>query len=521
MLEPHLPTNTAAYDHHAKISRSLHVILLLIIILCSIAPIWIGPYFPSQNGPWFLLTTHMLTNYWSQTYNYQDYYVISWHPIPHMLHEILVSFVSFCLPLLLAEKVALTINALLLPGSIYYFLKASSQSKTWPGYLAFTMILSYPFFRGYHDYTLSISLYFFTLAYWYSHRTRQSWITLPILWFLSVLVYLAHLKTFALLAFSIGWVSLQLQRDWKKAATEALLTTLPGWFLVIDFLGLNTQSSWVNHQDTAWLNPLRAGEYFFTQFFYTVSLPAFYATLLPWMTISVLILWIFRKACITIPQIVVYTINHPFASLCVFLLILYFILPYKMLGWHKVNVRLIPFILGLLITSMASAPQLNNSGNVKLGFGILVAICALIQSAYITQEVRQMNRAITLYNQGIDHFLPNSTLLPIHNDNPAFGAIRPLTRAHEYYHIAKGGANGQGIALMNTLSIMWYRAYPTHMIFPDYLPGDAVSLQAISEKYDFVLVMGMTDAILSDLDAAGFVTVFSNELITLLRNQRI
>lgn len=463
----------------------------------------------------------MLTHYGDQTYNYHDYYVISWHLIPHMLHEVIVSIFSFCFPLLLAEKVALTLNALLLPASIYYLLKVSNPGKTWPGLLAFTMVLSYPFFRGYHDYTLSISLYFLTLGYWYSHHTRKTWITIPLLWLLSVLVYMAHLKTFALLTFSIGWISFHRQRDWRLAAQNALLTTLPGWFLVVDFLSLNTQSSWVNHHDTTWLNPLRAGEYFLTQFFYSVSLPAFYATLLPWLVLGLLLLWMCRKTNISISQVAAAIGKHPLASLCAFLLLLYFVIPYKMLGWHKVNIRLTPFILGLLLASIAAIPQLNVSRTVKTGFGILVALGILLQSAWTTLEVRRMNQAIAQYNEGIAHFLPNATLLPIHNDNPAFGAIRPLTRAHEYYHIAKGGANGQGIAQMNTLSMMWYRTYPTDKIFPVYLPGETASLQAISERYDFVLVMGMTDAIFADLQAAGFVTVFRNQLITLLRNPRI
>lgn len=515
------PSSRTAHVTPTRTAGPFHTLLILILTLSSIAPIWVGPYFPSQNGPWFLLTTHMLTHYWDSTYNYSNYYVIPWHPIPHMLHEIIMSMASLCLPLLLAEKVALTINALLLPSSIYYFLRVSNQNNTWPGYLAFTMILSYPFFRGYHDYTLSVSLYFLTLAYWSSHHNKTSSIKIPLLWLLSVFVYLAHLKTFALLAFSIGWINFYLKRDWKLAAKEALLTTSPGWFLVLDFLSLNTQSNWVNRHDTTWLNPIQASEYFFTQFFYSVSLPAFYASILPWLALGLLILGMCRKTNVTIPKIIASVVNHPLASLSTFLILLYFIMPYKMLGWHKVNIRLIPFILGLLIVSMASSPQLNVSRAVRNGFGILVAICTLLQSACMTHEVLQMNRAITQYNEGIDHFLPNSTLLPIHNDNPAFGFIRPLTRAHEYYHIAKGGANGHGIAQMNTLSMMWYRTYPTDKMFPVYRPGDTTSLQAISERYDFVLVMGMTDAILADLHAAGFVVVFSNQLITLLRNQRI
>uniref|UniRef100_A0A7C4LIX2 Glycosyltransferase RgtA/B/C/D-like domain-containing protein n=1 Tax=Schlesneria paludicola TaxID=360056 RepID=A0A7C4LIX2_9PLAN len=501
-------------------SRSWGDVLLFVLLsACCVIPIWIGEFFPSQNGPWFLLPTQMFLRYGDPTYNYADFYVRNWHPIPHLLHDALVGVASLALPLLTAEKVVLTFNALLLPAAIFAWLTAVAPSRRWLGYLSFLMVLNYPFFRGYHDFTLSLGLYYLALAYWYGrrhHMTCGQWAVLAVL---SVLVFLSHLLTFALLAGSIGWIRLFETRSWTKASATVALATWPGWLLAADYVWLNSRASWINREDTEWLPLHWTAEFFFRQFFHTVSTPAYYVAVAAWAWIVVFACLGWKQSGGSMTEGLKRLLRHPLTSLLVFFICLYFVMPYKILGWHKANIRLVAVILGMLLASVATMPRLDISQGMQRLFLGTVAAATAVQTACVTPEVVRMNAALMQYVSGVKHFARKATLLPIHLENPAFGGIRPLTRAYEYYHLAHGGANGHSLPSMNTLSIMWYREYPITRRFPIYEPGNPEVLAAIRAAYDYVLVLGSDDRVFDELAAAGFEVVHRNERIQLFRNR--
>jgi hypothetical protein len=206
--------------------------------------------------------------------------------------------------------------------------------------------------------------------------------------------------------------------------------------------------------------------------------------------------------------------------LLLFLVIAYFLVPYKIIGWHKANVRLVPFIAGLLLAGVASLPHLNVTAAVRRSFIATVVAATACVTALMTPEIIRMEALVREYNSGIEAFETNARLLPILVENPAFGAIRPITRAHEYYHLAKGGANGGSIPSMNTLSVMWYREYPVRKTFPRFESGDAECLAAIGAAYDFVLVFGEDPAVDSQIESAGFSEVHREGRTRLFRNSR-
>lgn len=518
------PNETSAADESAlecgQLSRGVHVLFLILLSACCLVPIWATEYFPSQNGPWFLLPTQMFLKYDDATLGYSAYYVRNWHPIPHMLHDALVGLASLALPLLTAEKVVLSVNALLLPASIFALLGVIAPDRRFLGYLSFLMVLSYPFMRGYHDFTLSISLFFFTLAYWMRHRESVGLRQAAVLGLMAVLVYLSHLFTFALLAGVIGWIRLFETRSWKQAFIAALTVTWPGWILCADYFWINSQASWINREDTEWLPPHWAAEYFFRQFFHTVSEPAYYLALAGWAWAVYFVVRSWRASGSRIGATVRSVAVHPFGSLIVFLVIAYFLAPYKVIGWHKANVRLVPFILGLVLAAIAAIRGLSFSRRTLQAYTATVLVVTAAATAFVTPQIMRMDALLQDYVSGIEHFEPNSRLLPIHLENPAFGGIRPLTRAQEYYHLAKGGANGGSIPSMNTLSVMWYRLYPVEQEFPRYDPADPTCFDAIGAAYDYVLLMGEDSSVSEQILAVGFDEAHTNGLIKLYRNTR-
>jgi hypothetical protein len=488
------------------------------LVACVLVPIWTPAWFPSQNGPWFLLPTHMFKEYGNPAFNYAEYFVRNWHPIPHMLHDALVGLVSFVAPLATAEKIVLSLNALMLPASLFALLSVVGREFRFLACLGFVMALGYPFFRGYHDFTLSVSLFFFMLAYWMRHRSQLGPRQAAALNLLAVLVWLSHLFTFALLAGVVGWIRLFETKRLSQAFVAALQSTWPGWLLTADYLWLNSQASWIDHSDTEWLPLHWIVENFAREMFRTVSEGAYVISVLTWSWAAYFLWRGWRRSGATLGETIRTLLRHPLSSLIIFLCIAYLALPYKVIGWHKVNTRLIPFILGLTLAGIACLPLGTIPQRLKRTFLGVMAAAMVAISSLLTAQVMEMERMVAEYVSGIEQFEPNARLLPIHLDNPAFGAIRPITRAHEYYHIAKGGANGESIPSLNTLSVMWYRNYPVSEEFPPYSPDDPTSLQKIRGFYDYVLIFGEdADEARDSLEQLGFRAVHRQGRLTLLR----
>jgi hypothetical protein len=256
-------------------------------------------------------------------------------------------------------------------------------------------------------------------------------------------------------------------------------------------------------------------EYFFLHFFHTVSTGAYIVAVAAWLWLVVVVWRSWRSSDVSLGQVVRRVLLHPLSSLVVFLVVAYLLVPYKAIGWHKVNTRIVPFILGISLAAVAAIPTVHFQPRLRRIFAVSTALCTVVMSAFITPEVLRMDRLVDEYISGIDKFEPNSRLLAVHHENPAFGGIRPLTRAHEYYHLAKGGVNGKSIPYMNTLSVMWYRSYPVSRTFPEF---DPQAPEAIKNAYDYILVFGdESEAIEESVRGMGFTDVHRQGRLKLFR----
>ena len=521
-----LPSATSPFKLHASarrhaggLSRWGHVLLFSILITTALVPIWATEYFPSQNGPWFRLTAQMMKELDNPQWDYHEYYRLHWHPIPHSLNIFLTYGLSHVAPILTAHKLALSVYVVLLPLSIVYFLSVTAPDKKVLGYFAFLMIHTFAFYRGYHNFCLSIPLFFFCLGYWIRHhegRIRRHWLAWSLL---AVLVYFAHLFTFLLLACAIGWYRFVKTRSVRSALWSAVAVTWPGWLLLVDYVALNTQpGSWLDHSQCVWLPLHTCVENFTYKFLYSTSTAVY-------LLGATLLLWVPFLAARRIVEIGVAgregvrrALTDPLLTMTLVLVVGYFVLPWKFLGWHYVNIRLIPFILGLALACVGSFPAW---GRLRLRPLFLTTVCAgaIGIDVLMATEVARMDEHLQQYTSGVAAFERNKRLLPIHRESPRFGQIRPLTRAHEYYHIAKGGANGAGVAQFNTISPVWYRLDPHHA-FPEFDPlAPTQTMRRIADVYDYVLVWGRDDHLATLLEQSAFGVVHENGKLRLYRRQ--
>jgi hypothetical protein len=98
--------------------------------------------------------------------------------------------------------------------------------------------------------------------------------------------------------------------------------------------------------------------------------------------------------------------------------------------------------------------------------------------------------------------------------------MSPLAHAHDYYHIALGGANGKGIAKFNTVTPMVYRTYPVTRMFPRWESYRPARMHRVVQTYDYVLIWGgdLNTTVL--LQQAGFKVVHEQGQLRFFENRR-
>lgn len=497
----------------------LYGVLFVVLSLTSVLPIWITAHFPSQNGPWYLLAAQIMREYQNPQLGYEAFYTISWHPIPHVLHTVLMYVLSYVAPIMIAQKLALTIYALLLPVSIFYFLSFVSPTRKFLGFFAFLMIHNYVFYRGYHNFSLSIPLFFFAFTYWLKHREvmrRRDFAWLAVL---SVLVFLAHLFSFLMLVCAITWYEFLNSKSLKSTAKQVLLTTWCGWLCLVDFIVWNrTSNNWIDRSEREWLEPHVAFEYLMRKFFYSTSIPAYVIGGAATMWLVYLFSRRIIRAMSGTDERLGSVLRDPLFSMTLIILVGYFFVPYKMMNWHYINARMIPFILGIGLGAVGALPNWRFAGGFRLAFLGTVVPAALAVHLLMAREVYKLEAHIQNYTSGIELVEFNKLLLPIHLENPQFGQIRPLTRAHEYYQLSKGGANGYGAAYFNTLVPVNYRSYPVETLFPHFNAANQTeALKQAAQVYDYILVHGNDAALFEAIRQSGFSLIHHRENIRLYR----
>lgn len=498
-------------------STVVYALLATGLTVISLTPVFAATYFPSQNGPWYLLAGHMLTNLSDPAYDYSQHYTTNLHAIPHLLHTITVAAFATIAPALWAQKLAISVYVIGLPVSIFYFLGAVAPNRRWVGFFGFLMIHTYCFYRGYHNYSLSIPLYFLTLGQWLRSLHRPSGGRYVVTLVLVSLTYLAHLFTFGILAASMGWYLLCTTRRFWHSTLTAVRFTWPGWLMMLEFMWLNSQiNTWVDTNERVWLPPHSSVEYFFRKYFYTTSVPVYIVGSVAGTALLILFVASLVQAIRTDRPWWNALMSRPWMSLTLILTAFYFALPWKFLNWHYVNVRIIPFVLGAAMATVATSSTFVDRRAVRRAFVTACTVGTLLIAVLMAGEVRAMNVLLDQYTAGIPYLERNSRLLPINLDNPQVGQVRPLTRAHEYYHIARGGVNGSGAAVYNTLVPVRYREYPDDDTLPKYHPDlDHSELTNVISRYDAVLIWGGDNTIDEALTALGCELTFRNDKLRL------
>jgi hypothetical protein len=490
----------------------------LLLTACSLVPLWSGRYFTGQNGPWTLLAVHMMHEIDNPDLNYSQYYEVHWHPIPYLAHTVPAYLLGFLMPIHTAQKVTVSLYAVTLPMSVFFLLWVVDRGKLSWGFLSFLIVLNWPLFRGYLNYAQGLPFFFTALGYWYWRRHELRGWRMPLMMLLVLLVFWSHPFLIAMLGLVMTFCYFHESRDLRGYVWSVIVPFVPAFAGGLAYLRLSLSSAqWLETAELEFLSPPRAIDYFVRKFFCLYT---------PW--VGVLVAIAFLPLLLMLGRKVLGHFNTGpwpgLKALCAdrFLLLwlgvtcVYFVVPYKLMGWHYVNMRVIPLVL---VFAMLAAPPLPR----RFRFGLGAAWCAVALIVYgvTARDVAYVNQRLDDYISGVAFVEPGKLYLPVSLDNPRIGELRPLTRAFEYYPLLAGGADGNSWAQFNTITPVWYKHYPYEETFPPLDPEDIEgSLPRIGEVYDYAIFLGRDEAVLSAFRAAGFEPLHEQGDLVLYENLR-
>ncbi len=154
-------------------------------------------------------------------------YTLNWAPIPNLGAPIGIALAAYWFTPLVAGRVFLAVCVFLFAAGFAVLSRAIQGRPTAAEYLGFLWAYGYFMYKGYDSFLLALSLCFFILAY--LHRATAG-ATLPVsgrglvlLAGLSLVVYLAHLLAWAILAVVLVTYATYLWRRGRSAAARGLV----------------------------------------------------------------------------------------------------------------------------------------------------------------------------------------------------------------------------------------------------------------------------------------------------------
>ena len=263
-----------------------HVIIALLVI--HFLPVWIFTYFPTQDGASHIYNSYVLKEYHKhENYRLREVYELRLTLFPNWTSHAFLALLMYVFPPIICEKILISICIGLLPLSLFYFLNSVQKGNAIFGLVGFIFAYNYLLHMGFYNFVLSMSLFFFTLGYWWKRRNELTIANIGMLYALLIATYLTHYQSYATLMMALTFFSVflslyeALRVTWgyreisggnektlaSKLKTFAaklkptflfLVTMLPAYFIMISYF-LDRPRRAGGHKGFEWLS-----EYFFS-----------------------------------------------------------------------------------------------------------------------------------------------------------------------------------------------------------------------------------------------------------------
>ena len=267
-------------------SAGRNVIIALLVI--HLLPVWIFTYFPTQDGASHIYNSYVLKEYHKhENYRLREVYELRLTLFPNWTSHAFLALLMYVFPPIICEKILISICIGLLPLSLFYFLNSVQKGNAIFGLVGFIYAYNYLLHMGFYNFVLSMSLFFFTFGYWWTHKDKLTLKNIGVMYVLLIATYLTHYQSYATLmlamtffsvflslyeALRVTWGYREISGDYEKSLASSLksfagtlkptfpflVSMLPAYFIMISYF-LDRPRRVGGHKDFEWLS-----EYFFS-----------------------------------------------------------------------------------------------------------------------------------------------------------------------------------------------------------------------------------------------------------------
>ncbi len=187
---------------------SIEHITVIVLLVVHLLPVWGFKYFPTQDGASHVYNAYVVKEYHNpENYRLREVYERNATVFPNWTSHALLLVLLYLFPPMICEKIVLTLCIGLLPLSLLYFLKGVAKRNIVFGLVGFLYAYNYLLHMGFYNFVLSMSLFFFTLGYWWRIKDRLRLAHLVVIYALLMATYLTHYHSYALLLLSLSLFS--------------------------------------------------------------------------------------------------------------------------------------------------------------------------------------------------------------------------------------------------------------------------------------------------------------------------
>jgi hypothetical protein len=389
--------------------RDVDELLFLGLLALYVVPLWLFPYFPSQDGPSHLENAVILRDYHRPDRSLlRTFYTLSSDFDPNWFGHLALAELMALFPPLIAEKVLLSGYLILLPLAARYALNGVRAGAGWLAVLIFPFAQHFLFHMGFHNFCYSLAVFFFVVGYWLRHADhfgiRQT-ITLTVL---VLLLYFCHLVAVVMALMFIGtlagaWALLD-----RRAGRPILLQRLLGpalAFLLPLALGLAFVGR--QRQEMHWEYPplllTRLVQLDVLVSYFNLERLLSQLTFLGLVALAGFLFWKRRQANLLEKRDLLLVV-------VILALAAYFLAPKELSGGSFLNTRLSLFVFFFLILWLGVHPF---APRLKRGVQIAAVLVALGLLGLHTWAYAECNTRLQEYAALVGRLEPGTTVLPL------------------------------------------------------------------------------------------------------------
>jgi hypothetical protein len=187
----------------SRVSGALVAVLFVVSIGVASIPVFDNRFLSINDYYNHLARTAILLHYTDEP-TFSVYFLPNWQLLPNLAFDIWVCTLGRILPIVLAGKLFIVaIFAFTLGGVIFLHRLTFGGWSLWP-FLAVLLLYNRLLLVGYLNFLFGVGLWLHALSLWVRFRDARAWLRVAVLAPAAIIIFLAHLAAFGVLAVTIA-----------------------------------------------------------------------------------------------------------------------------------------------------------------------------------------------------------------------------------------------------------------------------------------------------------------------------